>query len=116
MSLLRRLLSVLLILGLVSGTTVQAAMMAGMPGMAVAATDHGGMPGCKGCVPGQDTGKGMNTAGCHNGVCIVLSGVLPTAPDSLVLAPDAFIAAAPTVADGLSPPPDPRPPRPTSLA
>jgi hypothetical protein len=113
------LLSVLLILGLVSGTTMQAtqaAMMAGLPGMAVAAVDHSGMPDCQGCVPGQGTDKGMKTTGWHNGVCIVLPGVLPSALDGPTFEPDAFVSAAPTVADGLSPPPDPRPPRPTSLA
>ncbi|HYG90491.1 MAG TPA: hypothetical protein VD978_30005 [Azospirillum sp.] len=117
MSLVRRILSVLLILGLVSGTTVQAAqvgMMAGMPRMAT--MDHGDMAGCQGCVPSQDTDKGMTMAGCHNGICIVLPGLLPNAPDSLPVAPDTFVPAALTVTDGLSPPPDPRPPRPISLA
>lgn len=119
MSLLRRLLSVLLILGLVSGTAVQAAqvtMMAGMSSVPMAAADHGGMPGCKGCAPGPNADKGMKLAGCHNGVCIVLPGLLPSVPESPFSAPDIFVAATPTARHGLSPPPDPRPPRPVSLA
>jgi len=73
MSLLCRILSVLMILGLVSGTMVQAAQKAMMAG-------------------------------------------LPSAPHHVSIAPATSAATVPTVADGLSPPPDPRPPRPLSLA
>ncbi|KAA0572507.1 hypothetical protein FZ983_31675 [Azospirillum sp. B21] len=118
MACLRRILSVLLILGLALGTTAQAAqvgMMAGTQETAAAAMD-GGMAGCEGCASGQETGKGMDMAGCHGGICIVLPGLLPDSPDSPSVAPGAFAAASPTVADGLSPPPDHRPPIPSSLA
>jgi hypothetical protein len=115
-----RILSVLLILGLALGTTAQAAqmgMMAGMQAMAGAAMDDGGIAGCEGCASGQETGKGMEMAGCcHGGVCIVLPGLLPNSPGSPSVALDAFAAMAPTVADGLSLPPDHRPPIPAPLA
>jgi hypothetical protein len=117
MTCLRRILSVLLILGLALGTMAQAAQMGMMAGMvSMAATDHSDMSGCEGCASSQDTGKGMEMTGCHSGFCIVLPGLLPNAPGSLSVAPDTFAAAAPMVANGLSPPPDHRPPIHASLA
>lgn len=119
MSSLHRILSVLLILGLALGTTAQAAqvgMMAGMQGTALAAMDDGGMAGCEGCASDHETGKDMDMAGCHSGVCIVLPGLLPGSLGSLSVGPDSFTVVAPTVADGLSQPPDHRPPRSASLA
>lgn len=105
MTSLRRILSVLLILGLALGTTAQAAQV-------------GMMAGCEGCASDHETGKDMDMdmAGCHSGVCIVLPGLLPGSLGSLSVGPDSFTVVAPTVADGLSLPPDHRPPRPASLA
>lgn len=114
MASLHRILSVLLILGLALGMTAQAAqvgMMAVMQGTAVAAMDDGGMMGCEGCASDHETGKGMDMTGCQSGVCIVLPGLLPDSLGSPSVEPGSFAAAAPTVADGLSLPPDHRPPR-----
>lgn len=119
MSLLRRMLCVLLVLGFALGTTAQAAqmgVMAGMRTMTMTAMGDGSVAGCEGCASSQDAGKGMEMVGCHGGVCIVLPGLLPNAPSIPSVAPDTFAAAAPTVADGLSPPPDHRPPIQASLA
>ena len=114
----RDILSFLLILALLLGTTAQAVqmgMIAVLPSMAAAAPDHSDMPGCEGCVSGQDTNKGMEMASCHNGICIVLPGLLPHTPVNLAAPPDTFACLGPTVADGLSPPPDHRPPISASL-
>lgn len=119
MTWLRRILPILLILGIALGTTAQAVqmgMMAGMHVVAVSAMDDDSMAGCDGCASDQETGKGMNMAGCTGGLCIVLPGLMPSSPGSPAIAPATFIAAAPTAVTGLSPPPDHRPPRPASLA
>jgi hypothetical protein len=115
MTCLRRILSVLLVLSFALGTTVQATQMGLMASMAAATADHSDMSGCEGCASSHDTNKGMERTGCHNGICVVLPGQLPTSPGGLPIAPDTFASAVPTVADGLSLPPDPRPPRPASL-
>jgi hypothetical protein len=114
----RDILSFLLILVLLLGTTTQAVqrgMIAGLPSMAAAALDHSDMPGCEGCVSGQDTNKGMEMASCHSGTCIVLPGLLPNTPVNLAVVPETFAWLRATVADGLSPPPDHRPPISVSL-
>jgi hypothetical protein len=120
MTFLRRILSILLVLGLALGSTAQAAQvgmmvgMASMPEMAAAATDHSNMARCEGCVSSQD--KGMEMAGCHSGICIVLPGLSPNLQASLSVTPDTFVSAGPTVPGGLSLPPDHRPPIHASLA
>ena len=118
MTCVRDILSCLLILGLLLGTTVQAVqmgMMAGLPSMATAALDHSDMSGCEGCHSGQDTNKGLEMASCHGGICIVLPGLLPNTPVNLAVAPETFAWLRATVANGLSPPPDHRPPISASL-
>ena len=112
---MRLFLSVLLVLSFALGATAQAAQMGLMASMAAAAADSRDMSNCEGCTSSHDTNKGMEMAGCHNGICIVLPGLLPTSPGGLPVAPDTFDSAVPTVADGLSLPPDLRPPRPASL-
>lgn len=112
-------LFILLILGLALGVTVQAArmgMIAGMRTAAMPAMDSDGMAGCEGCPSGQETGKGMDMAGCYGGVCVILPGLLPNTPSTPSVESNVFAVGAPTVTDGLSPPPDHRPPRPASLA
>jgi len=115
MTCLCRILSVLLFLSLALGTTAQAAQMGLMASMAAATADPSDMTGCEGCASSHDTNKGMAMAGCHNGTCVVLPGLLPTSPGGLSVAPDTFASAVPTIADGLSLPPDLRPPRSASL-
>lgn len=95
--------------------TVQAAEMGLMASMAAAAADFSDMSDWEGCTRSHDTNKGMEIVGCHNSVCIVLPSLLPASPGSLSVASDTFDSAVPTVADGLSPPPDLRAPRPAFL-
>ena len=121
MTSLRRILPVLLVLGLALGTTVLAAQVGVMAGMAsmpeiAAATDHSDMVDCKGCVSNPDTDKGMKMVSCHSGTCIVLPGLLPNSQTSLPAAADTFVSAVPTVPAGLVSSPDHRPPIHTSLA
>ena len=116
MTCLRRILSVLLVLSFALGTTAQAAQMGLMAGMSAAAAGYADMSDCEGCASSQDTDKGTEMAGCHNGICIVLPVLLPASSGALPVALGIFGSAVPIVADGQSPPPDPRPPRPTSLA
>lgn len=114
---LRRILPVLLILGLALGTAIQAAgmgLMAGMASIAAVATDRGDMSRCEGCLSSQNTD--MKMTGCQGGICIVLPGVLPNASGSVPVALGGFSILASTTVHGLSPPPDQRPPILASLA
>jgi hypothetical protein len=109
----RRILSVLLILGLALGTMgrdAQRTMLVGMHDMTAAAMDHDAMPGCDGCIDGDETGKGMAMMGCQSGICVVLPAMLSGSLDAVSLASDAFASVVPTVQHGLSPPPDHPPP------
>jgi hypothetical protein len=115
MQVIRRILSILLVLSFALGTTAQAAQMGLVASMAAATADHSDMSGCEGCTSSHDTNKGMERTGCHNAICVVLPGLLPTSPGDLAVASGTLASAVPTVADGLSLLPDPRPPRPTSL-
>lgn len=115
MTCLRRILSVLVVLSFALGATAQAAQMGLMASMAAAGAGSSDMSDCEGCTSSHDTNKGMEIAGCHNGICIVLPGLLPTSSGGRPVTLDTFDAEVPTVADGLALSPDLRPPRPASL-
>lgn len=115
MTCLRRILSVLVVLSFALGATAQAAQMGLMASMAAATAGSSDMSDCEGCTSSHDINKGMKMTGCHNGICIVLPGLLPTSSDGLPVTLDTFDAEVPMAANGLSLSPDLRPPRPTSL-
>ena len=118
MNWLRRILPLLLVLSLALGTTVQAVWMGTMisPHMAAATMTHDDMPGCDDCAPDRNTGKAMKMAGCQGGICIVLPGLPPTSLVGIMTVPDTFTITMPTDGNGVSPPPDQRPPISISLA
>jgi hypothetical protein len=118
MNWVRCILPLLLVLSLALGTTVQAVWMETMMSSHMAATTmtYGDMPGCDDCAPDQNTGKAMKMTGGLGGICIVLPGLLPTSLVGIIMAPDIFTVTMPTDGNGLSPPPDHRPPISISLA
>ncbi|SMH61457.1 hypothetical protein [Azospirillum agricola] len=117
---LRRLLTLLTILGLALGSMVSAARLGVTAPLDVAAPASGalaamlqdGRAGCEDCASGRNgPTTGFAAAGCHGSLCLGQAGVLPDSPAIPLAAPARFLLATASMPDGLSHPPGSRPPK-----